>query len=406
MQQIGKRAQRAGFEVSQLSTPDKNRILLGMAAALDENRADLLAANAKDMAAAEQAGTSGALLDRLALSNARIDDMIAGIRTVEQLPDPVGTVIDEFTLDNGLNIQKTRVPIGVIGIIYESRPNVTSDVTALCLKAGNTVILRGSSMAIHSNQAIVEAMNKAGYPANAVQLIDRTDHACVTELVKMDEYVDLIIPRGGKGLIQAVLENARVPVVRHDDGICHTFVDESADLNKAIAICENAKVQRPGVCNAMETLLVHQAIAKDFLPQLAKQLPQVELRGDKQTQAILPNCKPATEEDWSTEYLDLILSIKIVNNTDAAIQHINHYGSHHSDAIISENKTHIEKFLNQVDSATVYANASTRFTDGGQFGMGAEIGISTGKLHARGPMGLQELTTYKYIIHGQGQTRD
>ncbi len=408
---IAEKAVLASRKLALLDTAGKNAILLGMAEEL-MNRKDIIKReNAKDLMGGREKGLSSAMLDRLELTDARIEGMSDGIRQVAALEDPVGKMIDSKTRPNGLIIEKVRVPIGVIGIIYESRPNVTADTASLCLKSSNAVILRGGSESIHSNTAIADALQaggtKHGLPEYGVQLIRTTDRQAVKELVQMDDKLDLIIPRGGEGLIRAVAEMSRVPVIKHYKGVCHIFVDESADVAKALAICENAKCQRPGVCNAMETLLVHEKIASTFLPKLAERLglQGVELRGDESARAIVPAMKPATEEDWYTEYLDLILSVKIVPDTKSAAAHINTYGSRHSDAILSESAESQRIFTQEVDSATVYVNASTRFTDGAEFGMGAEMGISTDKLHARGPMGLEELTTYKYVIKGSGQIR-
>jgi glutamate-5-semialdehyde dehydrogenase len=383
-----------------------------MAAALDEQREAIKAANAKDLEAGRQAGLTAALLDRLKLDDGRIDGMRQGIADVVTLPDPVGELLGRETLANGLVLEKVRVPIGVIGIVYESRPNVTADAAVLCIKAGNAVILRGGKEAIHSNRAICDALlqggARSGLPEGALQLVQTTDREAVRELVQLEGRVDVIIPRGGEGLIRAVTDLAHVPVIKHYKGVCHTYVDASADLEMALAISENAKCQRPGVCNAMETLLVHEAVAQAFLPRIAERLVArgVELRGDEQARAIVPAIKPAAEADWGEEYLDLILAVRVVPSLDAAIDHIARYGSQHSDAIVAASAEAQQAFMQRVDAAAVYVNASTRFTDGGQFGMGAEIGISTDKLHARGPMGLPELTTYKYIGLGTGQIRD
>lgn len=409
---IGERAKAASGHLALLTTDKKNAILQAMADALHAHRDIIKQENAKDLQTAKSLNLSQALIDRLLLTDARIDDMIAGIRRVAMLPDPVGKILHEHEKNNGLLIKKIRTPIGVIAMIYESRPNVTADVSALCVKTGNAAILRGGKEALLSNQAIIEillaAAYKAGLPEHALQLVTIPGHDAVRLLLQMPEYVDLAIPRGGPSLINMVIEHARVPVIKHDKGVCHTYVDKSANLNMALKICENAKCQRPGVCNAMESLLVHEAIAKEFLPPLAQMMQQhgVILKGDTLSRNILPGIEVATEEDWSTEYLDLILSIRIVSDVNAAIHHINYFGSHHSDAIVAEDVNAQQLFSQQVDSATVYINASTRFTDGSEFGMGAEIGISTNKLHARGPMGLEELTTYKYIIYGQGQIRN
>lgn len=351
------------------------------------------------------------MIDRLELTDARIEAMVKGLSDIAILKDPVGTEISNWNRPNGLQIKKMRVPIGVIAIIFESRPNVTADAASLCFKTSNAVILRGGKEAAQSNQAIANALRegglKKGMPEDAIQLVQTTDRDAVRELAQMTGRVDLIIPRGGEGLIQAVSEMAWVPVIKHDKGVCHTYVDATADIEMALAICENAKVQRPGVCNAMETLLVHKEIADDFLPKMIARFKKcgVELHGDETVQRVDKDVIAATEADWPEEYLDLTLAIRVVDNVDAAIEHINTYGSHHSDAIVTADKSAGKAFLAQVDSSSVYVNASTRFTDGAEFGMGAEIGISTDKLHARGPMGLEELTTYKFVIEGSGQTR-
>lgn len=407
---MGDRAVAASRALARLTARRKSAILEAMAAELDARRATVQEANAKDMQAGMASGLSKALLDRLQLNDARIDAMIKGIRDVSVLKDPVGQKISKWMRPNGLEILKVRVPLGVIAIIYESRPNVTADSACLCIKTSNAVILRGGSESLHSNLAIAEALQaggkKKGLPDHSIQLVPTTDRDAIRELVQMVGRVDLAIPRGGEGLIHAVAENARVPVIKHYKGVCHVYVDEAADLEMALKIVENAKCQRPGVCNAAETLLVHEKIAPAFLPRMADVLRVrgVELRGDDATRRIT-DMKPATEEDWYAEYLDLILAVRVVPSAQAAIEHINHYGSHHSDAIVTENEETADDFTREVDSATVYVNASTRFTDGAEFGMGAEIGISTEKLHARGPMGLEELTTYKYVIHGNGQIR-
>ncbi|MGD9875098.1 MAG: glutamate-5-semialdehyde dehydrogenase [Kiritimatiellia bacterium] len=408
---MGQKARKASQELVLLTTKKKNVILEAMAAELDARRQAIKDANRADMDAGRAAGLSAALLDRLELTDSRIDSMIKGIQNIVVLKDPVGAKLSRWIRPNGLEIIKVRVPIGVLCIIYESRPNVTADATALCFKTSNAVILRGGSEAINSNRAIAGAMQaggeKKGLPANAIQLVPVTDREAVRELVQLEGLVDLAIPRGGEGLIRAVTEQARVPVIKHYKGNCHTFVDAAGNLEKAVAICENAKCQRPGVCNAMETLLVHEAVAAAFLPMVAAELrkQKVELRGCEKSRAIVPDMVPATEDDWYAEYLDMILAVKVVGGVKEAVEHINQYGSHHSDAIVTEDEKSAKIFTQEVDSATVYVNASTRFTDGAEFGMGAEIGISTDKLHARGPMGLEELTTYKYIIKGDGQTR-
>lgn len=408
---MGDRAVGAARKLAQLSARRKNSILEAMAAELDARRAELKEANARDMDAAKAAGISGAMLDRLLLTDSRIDGMIKGIRDVVGLKDPVGQKISKWLRPNGLEIVKVRVPIGVIAIIYESRPNVTADSSILCIKTGNAVILRGGKEALHSNQAIAEALQaggkKKGLPDHALQVIGTTDREAIRELVQLEGRVDLAIPRGGEGLIRAVTEHARVPVIKHYKGICYIYVHETADTAMALRIIENAKCQRPGVCNAAEHVLVDQSIAAAFLPELAKTLRarNVELRGDEAARAIVTDMKAATDADWDTEYLDLILGVKVVPGVQAAIDFINRHGSHHSDAIVSADPVAQREFTEQVDSATVYVNASTRFTDGAEFGLGAEIGISTDKLHARGPMGLEELTTYKYVIQGTGQIR-
>ena len=411
MIRMGERAVAAAHELAKLSTRRKNIILEAMANEIAEQKDAIQAANADDLAAGREAGLSAAMLDRLELTDARIDGMVKGLLSVAALKDPVGTRISLWNRPNGLQIKKVRVPIGVIAIIYESRPNVTAEAASLCFKTANAVILRGGKEAMHSNAAIARALReggaKKGMPEDAVQLVETADRDAVRELAQMTGKVDLIIPRGGEGLIRAVSEMAWVPVIKHYKGVCHTYVDAGADLEMALAICENAKCQRPGVCNAMETLLVHKDIAAAFLPRMIERFREhgVELRGDDAVRQIDPSVKPATEEDWYEEYLDLILAIRVVDDAQAAIDHINTCGSHHSDAIVTSDKAAEKTFLTQVDSATVYVNASTRFTDGGEFGMGAEIGISTDKLHARGPMGLEELTTYKFIVAGTGQIR-
>ena len=412
MLKMAKQAVKAARELVLLTTEEKNAILKSMADEIDKRRENIKRENLKDLEAGKQNGLSTALLDRLELNNTGIDGMITGIHEVADLDDPVSQLISKTTRPNGLVIRKVRVPIGVIGIIYESRPNVTADTASLCFKSSNAVILRGGKESIHSNAAIKDALQvggaKASMPENAIQLVETTNREAVRELVQLEGLVNLIIPRGGEGLIRAVADMARVPVIKHYKGVCHTYVDENADLKKALSISENAKCQRPGVCNAMETLLVHEKIAGEFLPRMAEifHSRKVELRGDEFAREIVPDMKPATDADWFEEYLDLILAVKVVPDIKAAVNHINEYGSQHSDAIVSESETSQKIFTNEVDSATVYVNASTRFTDGNQFGMGAEIGISTDKLHARGPMGLEELTTYKYVIAGEGQIRE
>ncbi len=413
MMMLGERAVAASHDLARLAARKKNAILLAMADEIEACRETIKQANTKDLEAARSSGMSPALIDRLTLTDSRINAMAKGLREVSGLKDPVGAVISRWIRPNGLEIVKTRVPIGVIAIIFEARPNVTADAAGLCFKAANAVILRGGKEALHSNLAIAEVLRvggkKKGLPDNAIQMVDTTDRDAVRELVQLEGKVDLVIPRGGESLIRAVVEQARVPVIKHYKGVCHTYVDKSADLDMALKICENAKCQRPGVCNAMETLLVHQDVAAQFLPRVATRLGgelKVELRGDDAARALVPTMLPATEEDWSAEYLDLILAVRVVSSVKEAIEHINRYGSNHSDAIIADAPEAQKEFTQDVGSAAVYVNASTRFTDGSEFGMGAEIGISTDKLHARGPMGLEELTTYKYIISGDGQIRE
>lgn len=415
---LGKAA-RAAARILAVTSPEvKNAALLAMAESLLAESSSILAANALDLEAGTKNGLSEAMLDRLRLDEKRLAAMAVGIRTAASLPDPVGLVLKEWTKENGLTFQKISVPIGVIGIIYESRPNVTSDAAVLCLKAGNAVILRGGSEAIHSNKAVAAALQagaaKAGLPAAAIQLVPVTDREAVRILCEMDRYLDCIIPRGGKGLIETVARHARMPVIKHYDGICAVYVDQAADLAMAREIILNAKCQRPGVCNAAETLLLHRDIAAAFLADGGKALLDhgVELRCDAAARSLLPEhlkakdlIKEASDEDFNTEFLALILAVKVVDSVEEAIAHIESYGSHHSDAIVTADSATAEMFLQGVDSATVYWNASTRFTDGGEFGFGCEIGISTDKLHARGPMALEELTSYKYLIRGSGQIR-
>jgi glutamate-5-semialdehyde dehydrogenase len=412
VERIGQRAVSASRIVAQATTAEKNEALLAIAGRIEQETQKILTANAADLRAGSESGLSSAMLDRARLDPKRIQAMANSVREVVNLTDPIGEVLKEWSRPNGLRISKRRVPIGVIGIIYESRPNVTSDAASLCLKAGNAVILRGGSEAIRSNMAIAEAVSDgcmdAGLPECSVQLVPSTDRGAVTLMAQLDRYIHLIIPRGGRSLIEAVTSAARMPVIKHFDGICAAYVDRAADLRMAEQIVVNAKCQRPGVCNAIETMLVHAEVARQFLPACAEALWQrgVELRGDPLTQEILgAKVFPATEEDWRTEYLDLFLAIKTVRNLEEAVEHIENYGSHHSDAIITGDRIAAQKFMNQVDSAAVFWNASTRFNDGGEFGFGAEIGISTDRLHARGPMGLEELTSYKYLVEGTGQVR-
>ncbi len=394
MIQTGTQALQASRELNMLGTRKKNSILQAMADELENQKENIKVANKLDMDEATNNGLAPAMLDRLLLTDGRIDSMIRGLRAVADLKDPVGSKISRWIRPNGLEIIKQRVPIGVIGIIYESRPNVTADTAALCFKTSNAVILRGGKEAVHSNSAIADALIagglKKGLPENAIQLIRTTDREAVKELVQLEGFVDLVIPRGGETLIRAVTEQSRVPVIKHYKGLCHTYIDAEANLEMALNIVINAKCQRPGVCNALETLLIHQDIAGQFLPKLATAMEEhnVELRGDGACLAFVPTMKEAVESDWAEEYLELILSVKVVESEQDAIDHINKYGSRHSDAIITESVTAQKQFTQEVDSSTVYINASTRFTDGSEFGMGAEIGISTDKLHARGPMGL------------------
>ena len=405
--QMGRQARAAAHQLAQLTTEEKNVILRAMANAIRRNASALIEANRLDLANGSEKGLSTAMLDRLMLDAHRIETMAAGIDQVATLPDPVGQILESWEQPNGIRIEQVRVPIGTIGIIYESRPNVTADAAVLCFKTGNATILRGGSEAIHSNRAIAAALAEAGAPENSIQLIPFTDRESVAVLAGMDQWLDLIIPRGGKGLIETVVSLARMPVIKHYDGICHLFTDVDADQEMAVSLTVNAKTHKPGVCNALETLLVHRDVAATFLPKVAAALEAkgVELRGCEKTCAILTNINSASEEDWRTEYLDLILAIKVVDSFEDAVVHINHYGSHHTDVIVTRNKFTAERFLRVIDSACVFHNVSTRFADGGEFGFGAEIGISTDKLHARGPMGLRELTSYQYRVRGDGQIR-
>ncbi len=409
LERMGSEAKAAARKLATATTAGKNSWLNAMADAIDANTALILAENSRDMEAGKANGLSAAMLDRLRLDEKRIKGISDGLRHVVTLPDPVGRRLDDIKRPNGLDIEKVSVPIGVIAIIYESRPNVTVDATGLCLKAGNAVILRGGSEALHSNLALAKLISdagvKAGMPAGTIQMIPWTGHEAVSLMLKMNQYIDLVIPRGGERLIRAVVEQATMPVIKHYKGVCHTFVDETCDFDRACDIIENAKVQRPSACNAIETLLIHRNALAKFAPMIAKRLSNVELHADEAFRALVPSALPATEDDWTREYLDLKLAVRTVNSLEEAIAHINKYGSGHSDCILTDNPEHAEQFLNEVDSATVYVNASTRFTDGGEFGFGAEIGISTDKLHARGPMGLVELTSYKYKVRGSGQIR-
>jgi len=409
--ELGRNARRASRELMGWSAEQKNRALESMAEELESRTPQIREANGRDVAEARENGLTDAMVDRLVLNEGRMAAMIQGLRDIAALPDPAGRVLKSWEKDNGLQLKKVAVPIGVIGMIYESRPNVTADAAALCLKASNAIILRGGSEALRSNQAIADALReggrKAGLPEHAIQLVPVRDRAAVRALITMDKYVDVIIPRGGEGLIRAVAENATVPVLKHYEGICHVYVDAGADPAMAWSIVENAKCQRPGVCNAAETLLVDAALDPQWLAKMADILDArgVELRGDERARAIVPSMKEAVEQDWRTEYLDLILSVRIVDGIGQAVEHINSYGSGHSDAIVTENPEKQDFFGRMVDSAAVYINASTRFTDGAEFGMGAEIGISTDRLHARGPVALEELTTYKYVVSGNGQIK-
>ncbi len=411
MQQLGRNARQAGRELSRTESGKKNRALLEIANAIENNRGLLATENEKDLLAGKENGLDSASLDRLALTPKALNAMIEGLKQVAALPDPVGEITGLSYRPSGIQVGQMRVPLGVIGIIYESRPNVTVDAAALCLKSGNACILRGGSEAIHSNQAIAacitQGLEAAGLPATAVQIVATADRDAVGELITMDTYVDIIVPRGGKSLIGRISKEATIPVIKHLDGICHVYIDGQADMDKAVAIADNAKTHRYGVCNAMETLLVAESIAHRVLPLLAKIYLDkgVELRGCLKTCSFIPECKRATEADWHTEYLAPILSIRVVDGIDQAIEHINHYSSQHTEAIVTENYTLARRFLREVDSSSVMVNASTRFADGFEYGLGAEIGISTDKLHARGPVGLNGLTSLKYIVLGDGHIR-
>ncbi len=410
LEELGQRATKAKYLLQMKTTEQKNELLLAAADALVSNQEKLLSANALDINAAEEHNMSAGLIDRLRLTPDRISAMAEGLRQIATLPDPVGEELDEFVRPNGLRIVKKRVPIGVIGIIYESRPNVTADAFGLCFKTSNAVVLKGGSDAIHSNIAIVEVLRKTldhmGMPADALLLIEDTDRAVATAFMKLNQYIDVLIPRGGAGLIKSVVENSTIPVIETGTGNCHIYVDKEADIDMAIEIIMNAKTQRIGVCNACESLVIHQDIKDELLPKLAAalQTKDVEIRGDESVREVI-DCIPATEEDFGTEYLDYIISMKTVSGVEEAIEHINRYNTKHSEAIITQNEITARRFLDGVDAACVYVNASTRFTDGFEFGFGAEIGISTQKLHARGPMGLKELTSYKFEIYGNGQIR-
>ena len=408
---MAKKAREASRLLAQLSTAAKNEALLAMAEGLERHQERLMKENRKDLAAGEKAHLSPSLIDRLRLTPSVIQGMAEGLREVARLPDPVGEIIRMWKRPNGLTVGRMRIPLGVIGIIYESRPNVTADASGLCLKSGNSVILRGGSEAFHSNQAIGQLLRnvlvETGLPREAIQIFPHTDREAIREMLQLEGDIDLVIPRGGEELIRFVTRHSKIPVIKHYKGVCHVFVDETADLEMATRVCLNAKVQRPGVCNAMETLLVHQKVANRFLPKVAKALQRegVELRGCSQTRKILSHIKEAREEDWAQEYLDLILSVKVVKGIEEAAEHIARYGSSHTEAIITSDYRNAQRFLGEVNSSCVLVNASTRFNDGFELGLGAEIGISTSKLHAFGPMGLEELTTTKFIVYGEGQVR-
>lgn len=411
VEEMAVKAKAAAREVARLSTEVKDRVLLETAQLLQERREELRAENAKDLERAREKGLSSAFIDRLTLSDKVIDAMAQGLREVAALPDPVGEVTRMWRRPNGLLVGRVRIPLGVICMIYESRPNVTIDAAGLCLKAGNGVVLRGGSDAIHSNMALArilqEVLARNSVPGEAVQVVPVTDRAAVTELLKREEEIDLIIPRGGEGLIRFVVENSRIPVLKHYKGVCHVYVDRYADLAMAQEICFNSKVQRPGVCNAMEGMLVHQAVAQEFLPAMARRFQEagVEMRGCPRTCSLVEGAVPASEEDWGREFLDLILAVRVVDSMEEAMDYIARYGSNHTEAIVTRDYARARRFLQEVDASLVLVNASTRFNDGGQLGLGAEIGISTSKLHAYGPMGLEELTSTKFIAYGDGQVR-
>jgi glutamate-5-semialdehyde dehydrogenase len=411
MLEVGRRARAASREVARADTATKNRVLLAAATAIMRDAGKLLAANADDVKSARASGKDAAFIDRLTLTEKSIEAMAEGLEQVAKLPDPVGEISELKEQPSGIKVGKMRVPLGVIGIIYESRPNVTADAAALCLKSGNACILRGGSESVRSNQAIAERVHEAlrsgGLPEDAVQVIETADRAAVGQLLSMNEYVDIIVPRGGKDLIERVMRESRIPMIKHLDGVCSVYIDDRADVDRAIRIADNAKTQRYGVCNAMETLLVAEGIAAKVLPALGKIYKDkgVELRGDEKSRALVPGMKAASEEDWYTEFLAPILAVRVVRDLDAAIEHIAKYGSQHTDAIVTEDEARAKRFLREVDSASVMVNASTRFADGFEYGLGAEIGISTDKLHARGPVGLEGLTSQKYVVFGSGQIR-
>ena len=406
-----KKAKAASRALATISTEIKNNALFKMANGLEAEAAKLISENRKDLVEAEKKGLSKAMIDRLTLTPDRIKAMADGLREVAALPDPVGEIVRMWSRPNGMEVGRMRVPIGLIGIIYESRPNVTADSAALCLKSGNGVILRGGSEAVHSNTAIVEILTKtgieAGIPDGVVTFIENPDRACVMEMLKTSQYIDLIIPRGGEGLIRMVSENSTIPVIKHDKGVCHIYVDSNADLAMASDICFNAKVQRPGTCNAMETMLVHKALSRTFLPEVLRRFAEakVDIRGCARTQEIMPGVKAASDKDWDMEYNDLILNVKVVDSMEEAMDHIAAHGSQHSEAIVTSDYQRSRRFVREVDASAVFVNASTRLNDGFEFGLGAEIGISTTRIHARGPMGLEELTSTKFIVLGNGQIR-
>lgn len=406
-----KQARAASLSLAVLSTKEKNKALMGMAADLSAATSSILKANALDVAMAKQGGLSASMIERLLLDKKRVTAMADSIIAISRLPDPNGTILETRKRPNGLVIKKITVPIGVVAVIYESRPNVTADCAALCLKSGNAVILKGGKEAFHSNLAIYKVLRKAlsfsQIPVEALQFVGTTDRKIVTDLLKLDQWIDLVVPRGGENLIRFVAEHSRIPVIKHFKGVCHIYVSAKADLKQAADVCFNAKVQRPGVCNAMEKMLVDVRVANKFLPEMMRRFRSagVEVRGDSASRAIVTDLKRAVAQDWTEEYLDLVLAVKVVNGVQAAVDHINVYGSRHSDAIITRDKKEADTFLRGVDSACVYHNASTRFTDGCEFGLGAEVGISTDKIHARGPMGLAGLTSYKFQIYGDGQIR-
>ncbi|MGH7770380.1 MAG: glutamate-5-semialdehyde dehydrogenase [Candidatus Binatia bacterium] len=409
---LGKNAKEAARRLARVMTEEKNRALLKMAEGIERRSEFLLQENKKDLVLARKSGLSGALLDRIALNPDRVLAMAKGLRDIAALPDPVGEIVKTWRRPNGLEVRRTRIPLGVIAVIYEARPNVTADAAALCVKSGNAVILRGGREAHFSNRAIGgvlrEVLAVTAVPQGAIQVAESKDRSLVQELLQLEEYIDLIIPRGGEELIRAVVANSRIPVIKHYKGVCHVYVDDEASLEMAERICLNAKVQRPAVCNAMETMLVNDKVAAAFLPSVIAKLQTagVEVRGCEKTRAVVPGVKAAREKDWTTEYLDLILSVRVVKDMDAAIGHIERYGSQHTETIVTANETKAKEFLDRVDSSVVLVNASTRFNDGGELGLGAEMGISTSKIHAFGPMGLEELTTTKFVVHGDGQIRE